>query len=388
MAASAFDLRPLSIGDILDRTIRLYRRYFLHTLGIAAIPYLLLLPIAVALGPGGGGRLTARAMRNPAAAAGSSILGLVGIWLTFASMGALARSISARYLGGTPGIWASYRPVLRRTFSLLWAYFLSFLVWGGVLALGVVLPLLISTLIVTSDPGPWGLGIYALFALLILAAGVAVAVTFFRLLLVTQVIIIEDLRGPAALQRSWVLMRKNAWRAMIIFLFGIIVSVIGGFLLAFPVRLVAGLYPGVETGVVETFVDSLARVFSTPLLSIPFTLLYYDSRIRYEGFDLEVMAQNLGGAPAPGPVAPRPVPPGPRGEAETERPSDAFEPAAPAPDVHPVPSTPPAPGPPAPRTASRGTAGTFKVCPACGAQIPLVRPACPACGTRVPFGLR
>jgi hypothetical protein len=46
-------------------------------------------------------------------------------------MGALARSISERYLGETPTVGGSYGAVLRRTFSLIWAYILASLVWGG-----------------------------------------------------------------------------------------------------------------------------------------------------------------------------------------------------------------------------------------------------------------
>src|SRR5260370_38442849 len=40
---SALDLRPLSIGELLDRTFSLYRRNFLLFIGISAIPQLLVL---------------------------------------------------------------------------------------------------------------------------------------------------------------------------------------------------------------------------------------------------------------------------------------------------------------------------------------------------------
>src|SRR5271165_913543 len=39
------DLRPLSLGEILDRTFSLYRRHFLLFLGIAAIPQLFMLGV-------------------------------------------------------------------------------------------------------------------------------------------------------------------------------------------------------------------------------------------------------------------------------------------------------------------------------------------------------
>src|SRR6202171_2737382 len=45
---SNLDLRPLSIGELLDRTFSLYRRNFLLFIGIAAIPHLLVLAVKLA----------------------------------------------------------------------------------------------------------------------------------------------------------------------------------------------------------------------------------------------------------------------------------------------------------------------------------------------------
>jgi len=44
---TAFDLRPLSLGEILDRTFTLYRRNFLLFAGISAIPQTLVLAFNV-----------------------------------------------------------------------------------------------------------------------------------------------------------------------------------------------------------------------------------------------------------------------------------------------------------------------------------------------------
>ncbi|MGH9811917.1 MAG: hypothetical protein ACRD4T_02160, partial [Candidatus Acidiferrales bacterium] len=46
MMTAPIDLRPLSLGELLDRTFSLYRNHFWLFVGITAIPYLLL------LGPG------------------------------------------------------------------------------------------------------------------------------------------------------------------------------------------------------------------------------------------------------------------------------------------------------------------------------------------------
>jgi len=42
------DLRPLTIGEILDRTFTIYRRHFLLFIGITAVPQILVLAINLA----------------------------------------------------------------------------------------------------------------------------------------------------------------------------------------------------------------------------------------------------------------------------------------------------------------------------------------------------
>ncbi len=45
---STFDLRPLRLGEILDRTFSLYRQHFLLFLAICGIPQLLSLAVGLA----------------------------------------------------------------------------------------------------------------------------------------------------------------------------------------------------------------------------------------------------------------------------------------------------------------------------------------------------
>src|SRR5713226_9497194 len=44
---TGLDLRPLSLGEILDRTFTLYRRHFLLFVGVAAIPQVLVLGVTL-----------------------------------------------------------------------------------------------------------------------------------------------------------------------------------------------------------------------------------------------------------------------------------------------------------------------------------------------------
>lgn len=392
MAGPVFDLQPMSVGDILDRSVRLYKRAFLHTLGIVALPFLLAISMGAVSVPFVGIAVSRRGRPGPGLMAAGGLFILLFIWLSFVSMGAMARSVSERFLGGTPTIWSAYRAVLKRGLTLIWAYFLGALAFGGLVGLG---GFLIGALGAIGGP---------IFAVPIgIAVAVAAVVVVLRLFLVTQVIVIEGSRGPAALQRSWSLMRGNFWRAVLVLIFGIAMNILVSVVLTVPGAVLAEALPEAVTVILKGVTSLLANVLFAPFMSIAFTLLYYDSRIRKEGFDLEMMARNLGAPQRPGAAA--------SAASAAARPSQismadipTAEPAGPGtPDSRRAPAEPSAspPRPPAspagaPKTApvapahsqapaARRGPGAFKVCPKCGAQVSLVRATCPSCGTPVPF---
>jgi len=362
MLSPTFDLQPMSTGDILDRTVRLYRRHFLHTLAIVSLPHILIVPIWALLGVGAWGRGGTPPWQNPAVMAVLVPFGLAYLWLYFVSMGALARSVSERFLGGTPTIWTAYSPVLRRSLSLIWAYFLASLAGGAVLGAGG--GLFAAALVVFQFQTTIGYVIAAVLgigAILTVVIGVRI---LFRSFLVTQVIVIEDVRGWAAFKRSWKLMQASVRKTGMILVFGIVVAFVISFLFNVPAGMVMALKPGWSVMILGRLLDSIGQILSAPILMIAFTLLYYDSRIRQEAFDLEMMAKNLG--VSPGPSAPSQVNTSPR--------------------LTPPPSTPPT-RPQARPAGPPKSYGAFKACPKCGAQVPNIQPSCGTCGTRVPFGL-
>ncbi len=384
MAAPVFDLQPMSIGDILDRTVRLYQRSFLHTLGIVAVPYLLIVPLGAVFGSMFWVTKDPKALLNPAVIGAAILLVLAFFWLNFVSMGALARSVSERYLGGAPSLWACYAPVLQRSGALLWAYILAFLAGGVVLVVGVIFPIGAAAALIQ-----WSVILFIVFGLIAIVGGIASVRVFFRFFLVTQVIVIEDVRGSEALWRSWKLMKGNEMRALLVSLFGAVVGYIVALVLRLPASILAGVRPGPGMLILNPVLGGIAQVVSVPFVSIPFTLLYYDGRIRKEGFDLEMMARNLG--PPGGPAAGAPLTAAPGARPATSPTADL---PIPVPAAPPRPAAPPAgaqetiflpPSPPPPPAGPRGLVGAFKLCPKCGAQVSLIRPTCPSCGTPVPF---
>lgn len=216
----------------------------------------------------------------------SSLLQLLA--LVFATAACLRAIISA-YLGETPDWRGSVSYALRHAGPLL-----------GVTALylaGVTLGAMALLL-----PGIW-LYIAWAFAL--------------------PVLLVEGRRGPAALRRSYSLVRGRWWRTFSVialgFLLAIIVSTLArgvflmGLLIADHDALVLAL---------STIAGIVGLAVSAPFQAALLTVLYFDTRVRSEEFDLERLARELGvDAPAQAtlaaPAAPAEVgAAAPRAEAE------------------------------------------------------------------------
>jgi hypothetical protein len=88
-----------------------------------------------------------------------------------------------------------------------------------------------------------------------------------------------DGSGPrAALARSSALVRQNWWRVLGIML---VVGIIAG-----AISAVLGTIPVVGS--------TIGSILSTPIAVTGATLLYYDLRVRKEGYTLEALAEELG----------------------------------------------------------------------------------------------
>jgi hypothetical protein len=108
------DLRPLSLGEILDRTFSLYRRNFLLFVGITAIPQLMVLAFNLAQMLWKGS-MASKATPGQMIAMGATLLvvGLVGVIVYFVALlfahGATVYAVSDLYLGRSTSIGASLR---------------------------------------------------------------------------------------------------------------------------------------------------------------------------------------------------------------------------------------------------------------------------------------
>ncbi len=113
-------------------------------------------------------------------------------------------------------------------------------------------------------------------------------------------LLIEGCRGWSALSRSSRLVRGRWWPAAGVLLVAavmtsIVSGAIEGLLVAISLSSNAGV---VLTVLVVSLAAGLSAVLTRPFLAAVTTVLYYDLRVRHEGYDVALLAEQLGIEPA------------------------------------------------------------------------------------------
>ena len=308
-------LRPMTVGDILDQSFSLYRKNFVTLAGIVAIIHVPLMALQIIgsllfgvqpaspfgrFGPG-----SFPQTQTPAMLGGLGILALTGIVAIIAQVfetSALSVVVSERLLGNTITLRQAYGRALSRWRALL----AMLLVTGGatlVLFIALFVPFLVlavaTGLFVNNGSSSAAGGL--LGALIVCVTCVAFPIVLIgiysvsvRLLFAPQAIVLEKMGGLDGLRRSWRLVRGSFWRVLgITLMVGILVAIIGQGP-AYVIAIVANVLPFPAIGIVlNTATQAVLTIIVLPLQFAAITLLYYDLRIRKEGFDLQLMAQQL-----------------------------------------------------------------------------------------------
>jgi hypothetical protein len=134
-----------------------------------------------------------------------------------------------------------------------------------------------------------------------------VIIPVFVFAFVSQVVVLERKMYFDAMKRSWEILFSDLGRiALNIFLAGLIYY-IALLVLQMPVSIMTQIamlhsdMAALHTAMIASMVlSSLLQCFATPVLTIMFVMIYYDARVRSEGFDLQLLAASLGettGAP-------------------------------------------------------------------------------------------
>jgi hypothetical protein len=279
-------LRPMTIGEVLDRAFNLYRNNFVLFAGIAILPPALNLVISVTEAVNG---QLATSMAAAVAVGLTYILlflaYLVGIILASA---ATTHAVSMVHLGKSTTIGNSYRgiqPYFGRLIGLMVLIFL--------LMLAISLPVIVFAVlsVLTSNPL---FGLLAGFAGLV--ALVLVVHFYARYSLAMASCVLEKVSAIAAMRRSMYLTKGASGRIWLIF----ILTAIIGFALVFALEIPFVVLFTSKTITLLTFrlliaaIGFIAGTVIGPVASISLVLVYYDQRVRKEAFDLQVMMDALG----------------------------------------------------------------------------------------------
>lgn len=315
--ASFTILEPISTGDVIDRAVRLYRRNFLPLISITAVPTIIGYIVSVLFWSGYSSMLNAgAASRNvPVSSVVMIFVGVIGypIWgyAFLITISGLSRVVGDHIMLSEPITFRGWFAAAKRRlgaitlmgliliamlffayFVILFLFFILFLVVTliiGVLAAASLPQWLTTTAIVLAV-----IAVVA-FALLVICTVVA------RIVFLPQVVMIEGQSAGSALGRAFGLGKGNWYRVGAIGLFSYFVSASLLAALSLPVLtalylsgfLSAEFFVGPTWNILYTSFGQIANLMSLPISIVSFTLLYFDSRVRKEAYDLDLIAREI-----------------------------------------------------------------------------------------------
>jgi hypothetical protein len=308
------NLRPLSLGEILDRTAQLYRSNFLVFAGIFSIyagVALVLNLIQIGVGVLVEKGQSAPKISWPLVTA-ELVEWIFLVLLLGAAIAAINRVVSWVHLGETASIRGAYASTLPRFGRYLWlmtvtglrAWLPFALAYGGFL-LFWFLYVVPKRILVHPKSGVDERVLLVVvvtlgcFLLIFLAFVYGLLMTL-RYALAMPACVIEDLEAREAIRRSIELSKGARGRIFVLFLLiGVIKLGLVGITQASFVVMVFKNH-----GQVTPLVSSISQVvafftntFIGPIGGTGVALFYYDQRVRKEGYDIEWMMQAAGLTP-------------------------------------------------------------------------------------------
>jgi hypothetical protein len=263
-------LRPLSTGELLDRTFHLYRNNFLLFVGITAIPQLVVLALQL------GSAAILFTGSTVGFGLGVVIAGLVSYVAIEVSHAATIMAVSNLHLDRPATIGTAYSAAKESI--------------GRVIGISLLVGIAI------------GIGF-----LLLIVPGIYLALAWS---LVIPVTVLEGGGLNVSTTRSKALSKGSFGKIFVIFFLMVVLTVVVSMVLNLALLIPIGLLGLHDTGQIRAVTQALQSVgnlVSTclvgPLLTIALTLIYYDQRVRKEGFDLQLMMSALEGGGATGGTA-------------------------------------------------------------------------------------
>ncbi len=294
-------LRPLEFGEVLDFAIELYRRNFATFLGIYAVAagpvVVLATPLMVrslTIAPGSTGNAAL-------ITAGAGLLLFLGytVVLSPITCGAMTIAVSERFLGRPASIASAYGRVRRHVWPLIGSLGLLAVPLMGAL-LAAMVAVFLAALAIARGLGfpPGDLARTTLIASLLWVPTMSVLVLSFTVLFgfVPAAVVLEG-RRYRAIWRSLELVWGRLPRLFALFGVLYLMVLVAASFVRLPTQLLTGLAGlGDQTGstALGVLAMQLGVMLVDPVRMVGVTLAYYDLRMRHEGFDLALLADELG----------------------------------------------------------------------------------------------
>ncbi len=288
-------LRPLGVGDIIDRVIRLLRtRPMLYVL-IAGLPALVVAILQRLVGisrtfdlndfiptVSPSGQPVAPTIANQPVGVAPTLVVLFAIVLSLVQSAALVEAVSRRYLGGDVTVRDAYVRGLRATPRIIGSLVVAILL----LSLLVGVPLLVLAVVAGATNLP------LLFLLWLPIFFVVLPFFLVSWSVALPAVQLEGAGPVASLRRSWRLVSGNRWRVIgLVLLLSVVQTVIG--VLFTTIFLVSFVTDAAARTVLQEVANLASTVIVTPLSYATLVVLYYDLRVRKEALDLQLAAEAL-----------------------------------------------------------------------------------------------
>ncbi len=304
---TAPDLRPWSLGELLDQPFTLYRSHFPLFMGIMAVPQLLLVmvnliaqswmsPIMATPAARHAPQDPAAMMRNMGVFFGGFALIWIAHYVLYAvALGATTFAVAELYFGRTITIRSAYRSMAARFWALLGLLLVMFLM----LVVGYFF-MAFAALVV----GFVGALLFGPAAVVVgFLAGISVIIwLLLHLGLAIPALLLEKADVFQAIGRSIKLTKGHVGR---VFLTALLMGIVtyefiavfqGPFFVAMALAKDSQLSLWARNLMVVC--GGAGGALSGPLLMIGLSLLYYDMRVRKEALDLQVKMAAIAPAPA------------------------------------------------------------------------------------------
>jgi hypothetical protein len=306
---AGYDLRPLSTGEVLDRTFQLYRSR------IALFASLAALPAAVSFISGAiqafvlqgertfpNGRHMVVNTHPEITIAITVVAGLIYFALYGITQAATTWAVSEIYLGNPAALSSAWKAVSGRWFRYILVVLRQYWSIFWLPAIGFAGALVFFLL-----PRVRGLkasfsGFAIVGSVMIFLGSVALIYSVYAALRVSLAIpaaVLEGLGPNAAVRRSIALLPDRKIRIFLLWLLVVSMGMIVGIVIS-PLAIIAVTAHGMERYTLQMISlagSFLSRLLIGPVGAIALCLFYFDERVRHEGFDIEFLMQRAGGPP-------------------------------------------------------------------------------------------